>query len=143
MPLHKLKPSPFYNMIANNRPVDKILAILHFTQRSFSKQHANTIRMVSSHVRDASAEENTTADTLNSFGTIDERLNRIVRHAKVSGGAPRLPPQSCDTKTKEISCVPSFCLFVMGFMAIKKPNKVRKFFIFKKNLIDIKQVLAR
>ena len=79
MPLHKLKPSPFYNMIADNRPVDKILAILHFTQRSFSKQHANTIRMVSSHVRDASAEENTTADTLNAFGTIAlcscERVN--------------------------------------------------------------------
>ena len=66
-------------MIANNRPVNKILAILHFTQRSFSKQHANTIRMVSSHVRDASAEENTTADTLNAFGTIAlcscERVN--------------------------------------------------------------------
>merc|ERR1719418_245417 len=40
-----------------------------------------------------------------------------------TGDPPCLPPQSCDTKTKEISCVPSFCLFVMGFMAIKKPNK--------------------
>ena len=79
MPLHKVKPSPFYNMIADNNPVDKILTILHFTQRSFSKQHANTIRMVSSHVRDASVDEKKTADTLNSFGTIAlrscERIN--------------------------------------------------------------------
>ena len=79
MPLHKVKPSPFYNMIADNNPVDKILTILHFTQRSFSKQHANTIRMVSSHVRDASVDEKKTADTPNSFGTIAlcscERIN--------------------------------------------------------------------
>ena len=79
MPLHKVKPSPFYNMIADNRPVDKILTILHFTQRSFSKQHANNFRMVSSHVRDASVDEKTTADTPNSFGTIAlcscERVN--------------------------------------------------------------------
>ena len=83
MPLHKVKPSPFYNMIADTRPVDKVLTILHFTQRSFSKQHANTIRMVSARVQDASVEQNTAGDTLNSFGTI-----ALCAHERVNDFSP-------------------------------------------------------
>ena len=83
MPLHKVKPSPFYNMIADTRPVDKVLTILHFTQRSFSKQHANTFRMVSARVQDASVEQNTAGDTLNSFGTI-----ALCAHERVNDFSP-------------------------------------------------------
>ena len=40
VPLDKLRPSPFYNMLADGKPVEKALTLLHFTQRSNGKQHA-------------------------------------------------------------------------------------------------------
>ena len=54
--LHNLKPSPFYNMLANGEPADKSLALLHFTQRTSGKQILNGFRLVSKRVRDASDE---------------------------------------------------------------------------------------
>ena len=70
MPLCKLKPSPFYNMIADGSPVDKVLAMLRFTQRSNGKQHAGTFRVVSARVQDAAVDDDTTLNNTNCFGTI-------------------------------------------------------------------------
>ena len=38
VPLDTLKPSPFYNMLANGEPAAKALTLLHFTQRGIGKQ---------------------------------------------------------------------------------------------------------
>ncbi len=51
--LHKLQPSPFYNMLADSEPADKSLALLHFTQRSNGKQISNGFRLVAERVQDA------------------------------------------------------------------------------------------
>ena len=57
VPLDKLKPSPFYNMLANDEPADKALTILRFTQRSNGKQLSHGFRVVSERVQDATATE--------------------------------------------------------------------------------------
>ena len=51
--LRNLKPSPFYNMEADEEPADKALVLLKFTQRSVGKQILNGFRIVSDHVEDA------------------------------------------------------------------------------------------
>ena len=55
VPLDKLTPSPFYTMVANGEPADKVLALLCFTQRSNGKQLSHGFRVVSERVRDATA----------------------------------------------------------------------------------------
>ena len=51
--LQNLKPSPFYNMEADEEPTDKALVLLKFTQRSVGKQILNGFRVVTDHVEDA------------------------------------------------------------------------------------------
>ena len=55
VPLDKLRPSPFYNMLADDKPVDKALVLLRFTQRSNGKQHGPGFRIVADRVQDATA----------------------------------------------------------------------------------------
>ena len=38
VPLDELKSSPFYNMLANDKPADKALTLFSFKQRSNGKQ---------------------------------------------------------------------------------------------------------
>ena len=54
-PLDKLKPSPFYNMLADGKSVEKALTLRHFTQRGNGKQHAHGFRIVTERIRDATA----------------------------------------------------------------------------------------
>ena len=63
--LQNLKPSPFYNMEADEEPADKALVMLKFTQRSLGKTILNGFRVVTDHVEDA-------CDTSNGarYGTI-------------------------------------------------------------------------
>ena len=51
--LRKLKPSPFYNMEADEEPTDKALVLLKFTQRSVGKNILNGFRIVTDRVEDA------------------------------------------------------------------------------------------
>ena len=51
--LRNLKPSPFYNMEADEEPADKALVFLKFSQRSVGKQILNGFRIVSDQVEDA------------------------------------------------------------------------------------------
>jgi hypothetical protein len=55
VPLDKLRPSPFYNMLADGKPVEKALTLLHFTQRSNGKQHAHGFRIITERIQDATA----------------------------------------------------------------------------------------
>ena len=55
VPLDKLRPSPFYNMLADGKPVEKALTLLHFTQRRNGKQHAHGLRIVTERAQDATA----------------------------------------------------------------------------------------
>ena len=55
VPLDKLRPSPFYNMLADGKPVEKALTLLRFTQRSNGKQHAHGFRIVTERTQDATA----------------------------------------------------------------------------------------
>ena len=55
VPLDKLKPSPFYNMVAEGKPAEKALTLLHFTQRGNGHQHAHGFRIITERVRDATA----------------------------------------------------------------------------------------
>ena len=57
VPLDNIKPSPFYNMVANDEPADKALALLRFTQRSNGKQLTHGFRIVADRVQDATATE--------------------------------------------------------------------------------------
>ena len=59
MPLDKLRPSPFYNMLADGEPADKALTLLRFAQRSNGKQLSRGFRIVSERVEDATASEGT------------------------------------------------------------------------------------
>ena len=52
-PLHTLAPSPFYNIVIDGEPSDKVVALLRFTQRSVGKQIANGFRLVTDNVQDA------------------------------------------------------------------------------------------
>ena len=53
MPLHKLKPSPFYNMLADGNAIDKALTLLRFTQRGNGKQLLQGFRIITERVQDA------------------------------------------------------------------------------------------
>ena len=53
MPLHKLKPSSSYNMLANGEPIDKALTLLRFTQRGNGKQLSQGFRIITERVKDA------------------------------------------------------------------------------------------
>ena len=55
VPLDKLRPSPFYNMLADGKPMEKALTLLHFTQRSNGKQHAHGFRIITERIQDATA----------------------------------------------------------------------------------------
>ena len=55
VPLGKLTPSPFHNMLADGKPVHKALTLLHFTQRGNGKQHAHGFRIITERVRDPTA----------------------------------------------------------------------------------------
>ena len=68
--LDKLKPSPFYNMLADGKPVEKALTLLHFTQRSNGKNHAKGFRLVTERVQDATASEATELSNENCYATV-------------------------------------------------------------------------
>ena len=61
--MDKLKPSPFYNMVADGEPVDKALTLLHFTQRSNGKQLSHGFRIITERVRDPIDGDTTTEFT--------------------------------------------------------------------------------
>ena len=70
VPLDKLKPSPFYNMLADGKPVEKALTLLHFTQRSNGKQHAHGFRIITERVQDPTAGAATELTNENCYATV-------------------------------------------------------------------------
>ena len=70
VPLDKLKPSPFYNMLADGKPVEKALTLLRFTQRSNGKQHAHGFRIITERTQDATAGAATELTKENCYGTV-------------------------------------------------------------------------
>ena len=70
MPLDKLKPSPFYNMLADGEPTEKSLTLLRFTQRSNGKQLSRGFRIVSERVQDATADAATERTNANQYATV-------------------------------------------------------------------------
>ena len=70
VPLDKLRPSPFYNMLADGKPVDKALTLLHFTQRSNGKQHTYGVRIITERVQDPTAGATTELTNENCYATV-------------------------------------------------------------------------
>ena len=70
VPLDKLRPSPFYNMLADGKPVEKALTLLHFTQRSNGKQHAHGFRIITERTQDATAGAATELTKENCYATV-------------------------------------------------------------------------
>ena len=70
VPLDKLKPSPFYNMLADDKPVEKALTLLRFTQRSNGKQHAHGFRIITERTQDATAGAATELTKENCYATV-------------------------------------------------------------------------
>ena len=70
VPLDKLRPSPFYNMLADGKPVEKALTLLRFTQRGNGKQHAHGFRIVSERAQDATAGAATELTKENCYATV-------------------------------------------------------------------------
>ena len=70
VPLHKLKSSPFYNMLADSKPVEKALVLLRFTQRCNGKLHGNGYRIVTERTHDATADAATELDKENCYATV-------------------------------------------------------------------------
>jgi hypothetical protein len=70
VPLDKLRPSTFYNMLADGKPVEKALTLLHFTQRSNGKQHAHGFRVITERVQDATADAATELTKEKCYATI-------------------------------------------------------------------------
>ena len=70
VPLDKLKPSPFYNMLADGKPVEKALTLLRFTQRSNGKQHAHGFRIITERTQDATAGDATEPTKENCYATV-------------------------------------------------------------------------
>jgi hypothetical protein len=68
--LDKLKPSPFYNMLADGKPVEKALTLLRFTQRSNGKQHAQGFRIITERTQDATADAATELTKENCYATV-------------------------------------------------------------------------
>ena len=69
-PLDTLKPSPFYNMLANGEPAAKALTLLHFTQRGNGKQLSNGFRIVTERVQDPTAGATAEFTTANQYATV-------------------------------------------------------------------------
>ena len=70
VPLDKLSPSPFYNMLADGKPAEKALTLLHFNQRSNGKQHAHGFRIITERVTDATAGVATELTKDNCYATV-------------------------------------------------------------------------
>ena len=70
VPLEKLKPSPFYNMLADGKPVEKAVTLLRFTQRSNGKQHSHGFRIVTERVQDATTGDATEHTHKNYYATV-------------------------------------------------------------------------
>ena len=70
VPLDKLTHSPFYNMLADGKPVEKALTLLHFTQRSNGKQHAHRLRIITERTQDATAGAATELTKENCYATV-------------------------------------------------------------------------
>ena len=70
VPLDKLRPSPFYNMLADGKPVEKALTLLRFTQRSNGKQHAHGFRIITERTQDATAGAATELTKENCYATV-------------------------------------------------------------------------
>lgn len=70
VPLDKLRPSPFYNMLADGKPVEKALTLLRFTQRSNGKQHAHGFRIITERTQDATAGTATELTKENCYATV-------------------------------------------------------------------------
>lgn len=68
--LDKLKPSPFYNMLADGKPVEKALTLLRFTQRSNGKQHAQGFRIITERTQDATDDAATELTKENCYATV-------------------------------------------------------------------------
>ena len=68
--LDKLRPSPFYNMLADGKPAEKALTLLHFTQRGNGKQHAHGFRIVTERAQDATAGVATELTKENCYATV-------------------------------------------------------------------------
>ena len=69
-PLDTLKPSPFYNMLANGEPAAKALTLLHFTQRGNGKQLSNGFRIVTERVQDPTAGATTEFTNANQYAIV-------------------------------------------------------------------------
>ena len=69
-PLDTLKPSPFYNMLANGEPAAKALTLLHFTQRGNGKQLSNGFRIVTERVQDPTAGATTEVTNANQYAIV-------------------------------------------------------------------------
>ena len=70
VPLDTLKPSPFYNMLANGEPAAKALTLLHFTQRGNGKQLSNGFRIVTERVQDPTAGATTEFTNANQYAIV-------------------------------------------------------------------------
>ena len=67
MPLDKLKPSPFYNMLADGQPAEKSLILLRFTQRGNGKRLAHGFRIATERGQDATADAATEHTVANQY----------------------------------------------------------------------------
>ena len=70
VPLDKLRPSPFYNMLADGKPVEKALTLLQFSQRSSGKQHKHGFRIITERAQDATAGAATELTKENCYATV-------------------------------------------------------------------------
>ena len=68
--MDKLRPSPFYNMLADGKPVEKALTLLRFTQRSNGKQHAHGFRIMTERTQDATDGAATELTKENCYATV-------------------------------------------------------------------------
>ena len=70
VPLGKLKPSPFYNMLADDQPVEKALTLLRFTQRGNGKQLAHGFRVITESVQEPTASDAAEGTNANQYATV-------------------------------------------------------------------------
>ena len=70
VPLDKLKPSPFYNMLADGEPADKALTFLRFTQRGNGKQLDHSFRIITERVQDPTGGIITEVTNANEYATV-------------------------------------------------------------------------
>ena len=70
VPLDRLKYSHFYNMLADDKPVEKALVLLRFAQRGNGKQNASGFRIVTDRTSDATANAATELTKENCYVTV-------------------------------------------------------------------------